>query len=79
MKVERGTVLQNIYAIILVIITYYDLLFSNYVSDKEILIPKYQNCECCEGFVYKCKGIACESMDSCYCKFTEEMNLNEFN
>ena len=54
-----------------------DVLIANDETDKEIWIPKYQNCECCEGFVYKCKGIACESMDSCYCKFTAEMG--EFN
>ena len=54
-----------------------DELIANDESDKEIWIPKYQNCECCEGFVYKCKGIACVSIGSCYCKFTEEME--EFN
>ena len=55
-----------------------DVLIANDETDKEIYIPKYQNCECCEGFVYKCKGIACESMDSCYCKFTAEMEMGEF-
>jgi hypothetical protein len=54
-----------------------DELIANDETDREIWIPKYRNCECCEGFVYKCKGIACESMGCCYCKFTDEMN--EFN
>ena len=45
-------------------------------SDKEIWIPKYQDCECCQGFVYKCKGPACLNMEVCYCKATAEYNFN---
>ncbi len=41
-------------------------------SDKEIWIPKFQNCECCKGFVYKCVGPACLDMSVCYCKVTDE-------
>ncbi len=45
-------------------------------TDKEIWYPKYQNCECCEGFVYKCKGPACLNMAVCYCKVTDECNFD---
>lgn len=42
-------------------------------EDDEKWWPKYQNCECCKGYVYKCSGKACEHMDSCYCKVQDEM------
>jgi len=45
-------------------------------SDKEIWVPKFQECECCQGFVYKCKGPACLNMRECYCKATDEYDLN---
>ena len=41
-------------------------------SDEEKWYPKYHNCECCKGFVYKCKGLACANLGMCYCKMQEE-------
>jgi hypothetical protein len=41
-------------------------------SDEEKWYPKYHNCECCIGFVYKCKGLACANLGMCYCKMQEE-------
>lgn len=41
-------------------------------SDEDKWFPKYKDCECCKGFVYKCEGIACSNMDMCYCKMKEE-------
>jgi hypothetical protein len=37
-------------------------------SDDEKWYPKFKNCECCKGFLYKCKGTACENLGICYCK-----------
>jgi len=41
-------------------------------SDDEKWFPKYKDCECCKGFVYKCNGVACVNMGTCYCKMKEE-------
>jgi hypothetical protein len=41
-------------------------------SDDEKWFPKYKDCECCKGFIYKCKGSACVNMGACYCKMKEE-------
>ena len=41
-------------------------------SDDEKWFPKYKDCECCKGFVYKCNGSACVNMGACYCKMKEE-------
>ncbi len=41
-------------------------------SDDEKWYPKYKECECCKGFVYKCQGIACKNMNACYCKVKDE-------
>lgn len=41
-------------------------------SDDEKWFPKYKDCECCKGFIYKCKGSACINMGACYCKMKEE-------
>jgi hypothetical protein len=41
-------------------------------SDEDKWFPKYKDCECCKGFVYKCKGVACENMNACYCKVKDE-------
>lgn len=43
-------------------------------TDKEIWFPKFQNCDCCQGFVYKCQGPACLNMGVCYCKVTDEID-----
>jgi hypothetical protein len=41
-------------------------------SDDEKWFPKYKDCECCKGFVYKCKGNACQYLGACYCKVKNE-------
>lgn len=41
-------------------------------SDDEKWFPKYKDCECCKGFIYKCKGDACVNMGACYCKMKDE-------
>lgn len=41
-------------------------------SDDEKWFPKYKDCECCKGFIYKCKGSACVNMGACYCKMKQE-------
>jgi len=44
-------------------------------SDEESWYPKYKDCECCKGFVYKCKGEACSHLKFCVCKIAEECDL----
>jgi hypothetical protein len=46
-------------------------------SDDEKWFPKYKDCECCKGFVYKCQGAACVNMGTCYCKMKEECDEEE--
>merc|ERR1712032_497871 len=46
--------------------------FEEEESDDEKWFPKYQKCECCTVFIYKCKGSACINMGVCYCKMREE-------
>ncbi len=46
-------------------------------SDEERWYPKFSKCECCKGFVYKCKGVACENLGMCYCKMTEDCDEEE--
>jgi hypothetical protein len=41
-------------------------------SDEDKWLPKYKDCECCKGFVYKCTGTACSNMNVCYCKMKDE-------
>ena len=41
-------------------------------SDEDKWYPMYESCECCKGFIYKCKGLACLNMGLCYCKIKEE-------
>jgi hypothetical protein len=45
--------------------------------DEDKWFPKYNDCECCKGFIYKCKGVACENMESCYCKIKDECDQEE--
>ncbi len=46
-------------------------------EDEDKWIPKYKDCECCSGFVYKCKGEACLSLGECYCKMKDDMDEQE--
>ena len=43
-------------------------------EDEDKWIPKYKDCECCSGFVYKCKGEACSSLGECYCKMKDDID-----
>ena len=43
-------------------------------SDDEKWFPKYKDCECCKGFIYKCDGEACINLHVCYCKAKEEFD-----
>ena len=47
-------------------------------EDEDKWIPKYKDCECCSGFVYKCKGEACSSLGECYCKMKDDMDEQEY-
>lgn len=41
-------------------------------SDEDNWYPKYKDCNCCQGFVYKCKGTSCESLGQCFCKMKDD-------
>ena len=40
--------------------------FGEEPDDEDKWYPKYKDCECCKGFVFKCKGKACENLGQCY-------------
>jgi hypothetical protein len=46
-------------------------------SDDEKWFPRFKDCECCKGFIYKCNGTACLNMGTCYCKMKEECDDEE--
>jgi hypothetical protein len=41
-------------------------------SDEEKWFPKYKDCTCCKGFIYKCDGDVCKSLGACFCKAQED-------
>lgn len=41
-------------------------------DDEDKWFPQYQNCECCKGFVYRCKGETCKSLGQCFCKMKDD-------
>ena len=41
-------------------------------EDEDKWFPNYKDCECCHGFVYKCKGETCLSLGQCYCKMKDD-------
>ena len=41
-------------------------------EDEDMWFPMYRNCECCKGFVFKCKGKTCADLGQCYCKMKDE-------
>ncbi len=41
-------------------------------SDDEKWFPKYKECACCEGYIYKCSGDVCTSLGVCFCKAQED-------
>ena len=46
-------------------------------EDEDKWLPKYKDCECCHGFVYKCSGEACSALGQCYCKMKDEVEGND--
>ena len=43
-------------------------------EDEDKWFPKYKDCECCKGFVYKCPGESCKNLGQCYCKMKDEVD-----
>lgn len=41
-------------------------------SDNDKWFPKYKDCTCCKGFVYKCSEEVCVSLGMCFCKAKED-------
>ena len=48
-------------------------------EDEDKWYPKYKDCECCHGFVYKCPGESCKNLGQCYCKMKDEVENDENN
>ena len=42
-------------------------------EDEDKWLPKYKDCECCHGFVYKCPGESCKNLGQCYCKMKDDV------
>ena len=45
-------------------------------EDEDKWLPKYKDCPCCKGFVYKCNGGSCKSLGQCYCKMKDDCEDN---
>ena len=45
--------------------------------DEDKWLPKYKDCECCHGFVYKCPGESCKNLGQCYCKMKDEVDNDD--
>ena len=43
-------------------------------SDDEKWFPKYKDCTCCKGYIYKCSGDVCASLGVCFCKAQEDFD-----
>ena len=41
-------------------------------EDEDKWLPNYKDCECCQGFVFKCKGQTCADLGQCYCKMKDD-------
>lgn len=41
-------------------------------EDEDKWFPKYKDCECCHGFVFKCKGLTCSDLGQCFCKMKDD-------
>ena len=47
-------------------------------EDEDKWFPKYKDCECCHGFVYRCNGTTCQALGQCFCKMKDECdNVDE--
>ncbi len=47
-------------------------IFNDEMSDEDNWFPKYQDCTCCKGFIYKCEGEVCNSLGACFCKSQDD-------
>ena len=45
-------------------------------EDENKFYLKYKNCQCCKGYVYKCNGDTCKSLGQCYCKMSDDCELD---
>ena len=41
-------------------------------EDEDKWFPKYKDCDCCQGFIFKCKGQTCSDLGQCYCKMKDD-------
>ena len=41
-------------------------------DDEDKWFPKYKDCDCCQGFIFKCKGQTCSDLGQCYCKMKDD-------
>jgi len=41
-------------------------------SDEDKWFPKFKDCSCCTGYIYKCSGEVCKSLGVCFCKAQED-------
>lgn len=41
-------------------------------SDEDKWFPKFKDCTCCQGYIYKCSGDVCSSLGVCFCKAQED-------
>ena len=46
-------------------------------EDENKCYPKYKNCNCCKGYVYKCNGETCKSLGQCFCKMSDDCEFEE--
>ena len=46
-------------------------------DEEDKWIPKFKDCKCCYGFVYKCKGDTCAALGQCYCKMKDDIEQEE--
>ena len=51
--------------------------FDDDSEDEDKWFPKYKDCECCHGFVYKCPGESCKNLGQCYCKMKDEVDNDD--
>ena len=49
----------------------------DYSEDEDKWLPKYKDCECCHGFVYKRDGESCKNLGQCYCKMKDKVEGND--
>ena len=45
---------------------------NDFSEDEDMWLPRYKDCECCKGFVFKCNGKTCADLGQCYCKMKDE-------